>query len=465
MANADTIALVADIVKADKARRFVVVSAPGKREKTDIKVTDLLYSCAESGNFEQAFGKVKKRFEDIVKGFGSKVTLDINAEERKIAKWIQGKKCIKDYLASRGEYLAAKIMADILGYEFIDASEIIKFSFDGQFLADLTHDLTKARLAKVDKGAVIPGFYGSSVDGEQYIKTFSRGGSDVTGAIIARAVDAVVYENWTDVDGFMKCDPRIVQDAKLIDVLTYKELRELSYMGANVLHPDSIFPVRAADIPINIRNTFNRKHYIADERCQDLSKGCSQGNCSELSKACPARLGGTMIVPTKFFSRGDYFRQNAPITGIAGKKDFVAVTVEKSMLNNEIGFVRKMLKVLEDDGISVEHIPTGIDTVCVVIDKAQFDSRQSLKKVVEDIQRECKPDTIAIIDNIALMAVVGHGMIARKGTAADICAALRDADINIRMIDQGSSELNIILAVDNKDFDKALKALYGKLVD
>ncbi|MCL2369654.1 MAG: aspartate kinase [Firmicutes bacterium] len=420
MANAETIAKVAEIIKTDKSRKFVVVSAPGKRRPSDTKVTDLLYACADSKDFDEALSKVKERFDDIIKESKIKLKLD----------YTMTKKDTREYLASRGEYLAGKVMAQILGYEFIDAAEIIKFDSKGNFLAEVTHNLCKKRFAKVKTGAVIPGFYGSDDKGD--IKTFSRGGSDVTGAIIARAIDAEVYENWTDVDGFLKCDPRIVDSPKLIDMLTYKELRELSYMGANVLHPEAIFPVRASDISINIRNTFNPKHE------------------------------GTMIVPTKFFERGDYKRETATITGIAGKKDFVAINVEKSMMNNEVGFARRLLQVLEDDGVSVEHMPTGIDTICVVIDRAQF-AKSSIQKVVDDVKKVCKPDRVTVVEDIALIAVVGHGMTARKGTAADVCGALADADVNIRMIDQGSSELNIIVAVDNKDFETALKALYGKL--
>jgi len=454
MANAETITQVAEIIKADKSRKFVIVSAPGKRQASDIKVTDLLYACADmrgkkfakvfynNKNFKLEFEKVKGRFFDIIKKCKQKIDLDLDAEYDIINSWMDWYEHeaqtdnIRDYFASRGEYLAGKVMAQILGYEFIDSAEIIKFDDKGNFLSEVTHDLCRKKLAKVKIGAVIPGFYGSVYNSKSPhfdVRTFSRGGSDVTGAIIAGAADAEIYENWTDVDGFMKCDPRIVNNPKLIDMLTYKELRELSYMGANVLHPDSIFPVRAADISINIRNTFNPGHE------------------------------GTLIVPTKRFIKGDYKREHSDITGIAGKKDFVAINVEKSMMNNEVGFVRRILQVLEDDGISIEHIPTGIDTICVVVEKSQFKGSFSIQKVVDDIRKECEPDTITVVENIALIAVVGHGMTARKGAAADVCGALADSDINIRMIDQGSSELNIIVAVDNKDFEKALQSLYERL--
>ena len=443
MANAETIGRVADIIKSDDTRRFVVVSAPGKRRSSDIKVTDLLYACHDAlagggGYFDAAFEVVVKRFESIIKESGVK-GVDIKAEKSDITRRVaalakKGGKGIaeaRDYLASRGEYLAAKLTAAVLGggWEFIDAAEIIAFDQSGNFLPEKTNELCVKRLAKVIGGAVIPGFYGS-VQGEtpSRIKTFSRGGSDVSGAIIARAAGASVYENWTDVDGFLKADPRLVDSPKLIDVLTYKELRELSYMGANVLHPESIFPVRVSDIPINIRNTFNPDYK------------------------------GTMIVPTKFFVKGCYEREKAGITGIAGRKDFVAIGVEKSMMNNELGFVRRILSVFERHGISIEHIPTGIDTVSVIVERIDEEVRES---VIAGIAADCAPDNIEVIQGLALIAVVGHGMIRRTGAAADVFDVLAKAGINVRMIDQGSSELNIIIAVDNADFEKAIKALYG----
>jgi len=434
MANAETIAKVAAIVKGDKERRFVVVSAPGKRRPSDTKVTDLLYACHDAltagSGFEAALDVVIKRFEDIVTESGAKIKIGLKAEKAEIARRASAlpQAEARDYLASRGEYLAAKVTAEILGCEFIDAAEIIVFDKRGVFEAEATNKLCSARLDKVKHLAVIPGFYGSIQGDTAKIKTFSRGGSDVSGAIIARAAGAGVYENWTDVDGFMKADPRVVDSPKLIDVLTYKELRELSYMGANVLHPESIFPVRVSDIPINIRNTFNPDYK------------------------------GTMIVPTKYFVKGQYKREDASITGIAGKKDFVAVNVEKSMMNYELGFARRLLSVFEKHEISIEHIPTGIDTISIVAEGIGADIKGAL---VADINKECRPDSIEVIENLAMVAVVGHGMISRKGAAADIFGALAGAGVNIRMIDQGSSELNIIVAVDNADFEKALNALYG----
>lgn len=428
MANADSIRQVADIVANDPQARFVVVSAPGKREAGDVKVTDLLYDCyrvrAAGGDFEAAFARVEKRFTDIVTALGVKV--DLKSALKQIAYDLDGG-ASEDYAASRGEYLSALVTAAYLDYEFVDAKDIVKFEDDGTFDAELTNTLTARVLRRVKKGAVIPGFYGQTKSGQ--IKTFSRGGSDVTGAIVARAVGAGVYENWTDVDGFMTCDPRIVDNPEIIDMLTYRELRELSYMGANVLHPESIFPVRKSDIPIRVRNTFNPS------------------------------AEGTLIVATNKYFDGEYTRKERTITGIAGKKNFTAINLEKQMMNNECGFCRRVLSVLERYNVSLEHMPSGIDTLTVVFETP---SDETLNALVEDIRRDCAPDRLEVVRNLSLIAVVGHGMRHKKGTAMRICESLYKAGVNIRMIDQGSSEFNVIIAVEDHDYESAIRSLYAE---
>lgn len=426
MATAASINCVADIINADPDRRFVVVSAPGKRAKEDIKVTDLLYACYESvangGVCDDSLQSVEERFNGIVKDL--KLNLDLTPYFDDIRKTMNSG-ADRDYCASRGEYLSAVVMAARLGFDFIDATEIIKFFSDGRFDAEYTNDIASVRLSK-SRGAVIPGFYGL-IDGCR-IKTFSRGGSDVSGAIVARAVKATVYENWTDVNGFLMCDPRIVKNPANIQVLTYKELRELSYMGATVLHPDSIFPVRNEGIPINIRNTFEPEH------------------------------PGTMIIPSEQLGEPRH-----PITGIVGKKNFISIHIEKSMMNNELGFIRKALTVLEHYNISVEHIPSGIDTMSLIIDQTQL-TEELTKIVISELKSVLSTDRIYIDDKLALIATVGHGMASRKGTAATLFGSLSAARINCVMIDQGSSEMNIIVAVREPDYEKAINAIYSAFV-
>ena len=423
MASAITVNQVYDIIESDKDRKFIVVSAPGKRDSNDIKVTDMLYKAfdeaKQTGRCDVAFGKIRERFRALADDLGLKFDLDELLDS--IEKQINTSET-PDYAASRGEYLSAKMFALKTGYTFIDAQDLIKFDSRGMLDAEITNDNVKRVLSGVDR-AVIPGFYGIGADGE--IKTFSRGGSDVTGAIIARGVNADLYENWTDVNGFMTADPRIVENPKIINRLTYKELRELSYMGANVLHPESIFPVRQAGIPINIKNTFNPSHK------------------------------GTMIVE-------DYVPDNSVITGIAGKKDFAVLLLEKSMMNNEIGFARKVLSVLEHYGISFEHVPSGIDTMSFVISENELEDK--LEKVIDGIRKNVSVDNITVYKDMALIATVGHGMAKRTGTSATLFNALVEANVNVRMIDQGSSELNIIVGVDNADYANAIKAIYKGFV-
>ena len=428
MANAETLKKVREIVFADDSRRFVVVSAPGKRNKDDVKVTDALYRCYDElvskGNCKEAFAVIRKRFTDIATELG--LSLDINSVLDKTEKEIEERKSA-EFTASRGEYLAAIVTAEYLGFEFADAADMVRFDSEGKLNEDYTDDKVKTRLKNV-KNAVIPGFYGKNSDGE--IKTFSRGGSDITGSVIARGVKADLYENWTDVSGFLVCDPRIVPECKPIRQITYKELRELSYMGASVLHAEAIFPVMRGKIPINIRNTFKPQEE------------------------------GTMIVPNERYS----VENGSVITGIAGRKHFTVLSIEKSMMNSEVGFIRKVLSVIEHHGLCVEHVPSGIDTLSVILASEQLKDGV-LSDIVNEVRENVSPDYIHVIENISLIATVGHGMTRRSGTAAKIFRALADAGINIRMIDQGSSELNIIIGVADTDYEKCIRAIYDAFAE
>lgn len=424
LASAEQFRKVADIIHADAERRFVVPSAPGKRFSNDIKVTDMLYGCydlAEAGkSFKKELQAIKERYQEIIDGLGLKLSLE---EEFQTIEQNFKNKAGNNYAASRGEYLNGIIMADYLGYEFIDSAEVIRFDENGEFDSETTNEILSSRL-QGKENAVIPGFYGAYADGT--VKTFSRGGSDITGSIVARAVKADVYENWTDVSGFLIADPRIIENPQGIDTITYRELRELSYMGASVLHEDAIFPVRREGIPINIRNT----------------------NCPEAS--------GTWIVESTCQ------KSKFVITGIAGKKGFCAVNIEKAMMNSEIGFGRKVLQAFEDYGISFEHVPSGIDTLTVFVHQDEFMDKE--QKVVSAIHRLADPDSIDIEADLALIAVVGRGMKSTRGTAGRIFSALAHANVNVKMIDQGSSELNIIIGVANEDFEAAIKAIYDIFV-
>ncbi len=420
LADANQFRKVADIIKSDKERRYVVPSAPGKRFSDDIKVTDMLYKCYDEvcagANAIASFMPIAERFDGIISDLG--LTLSLDAEYEKIMDNFK-MKAGKDYAASRGEYLNGIILANYLGFEFVDAAKGIFFKPDGEFDAELT-DACLASILEGYSNAVIPGFYGSKPDGT--IKTFSRGGSDFTGSIVAKAIGAALYENWTDVSGFLVADPRIVDNPEVINVITYRELRELSYMGATVLHQDAIFPVRSAGIPINIRNT------------NDPS------------------AKGTMIVPTAPEGKNEHI-----ITGIAGKKNFSVICLEKDEMNNEIGFLRRILTLMENEGISFEHIPTGIDTMNIVVNS---DSLAKCPDFADRIKQITNPNHIEIEHNLALIAVVGRGMKETKGTATRIFAALSHANINIKMIDQGSSELNIIIGIKEDDFEEAIRIIY-----
>ena len=425
LADAAHFRAVADIVKAEPDRRYVVASAPGKRMSGDTKVTDLLYKCYELASNEEditeVFEEIKSRYNDIIAELG--IELDLTESFEKIRMSLLHSTG-RDYIASRGEYLNAMILAKFLGFDFIDAENVIFFKDNGAFDEEKTNKVLAEELTQHEK-AVIPGFYGVMPNGT--IKTFSRGGSDITGSIVARAAEADLYENWTDVSGFMMADPRIIENPCSIETITYRELRELSYMGATVLHEDAIFPVRYAKIPINIRNTNAPKD------------------------------DGTMIVAeTKDFDT------EKVITGIAGKKGFSVITIEKDMMNSEVGFGRKVLEILEDNEISFEHLPSGIDNMSVVVSSASIKGRRD--KIVSSIRRAVKADSVTIEDDLALIAVVGRAMVKAKGTAARVFDAISGADVNIRMIDQGSSEFSIIVGIEERDFNKALEAIYKEFV-
>ena len=424
LASAEQFQKVGDIIHEDPNRVYVVPSAPGKRNSGDKKVTDMLYACyalaEEDQDFSVVLADIKARYDDIIAGL--KLKTNLNDEFKTIHKNFK-MKAGNDYAASRGEYLNGIIMADYLSYTFVDAATVVSFDKAGNFDAEKTNQQMSKKLQKVEK-AVIPGFYGAMPDGS--IKTFSRGGSDITGSIVARAVKADVYENWTDVSGFLVADPRIISHPANIETITYTELRELAYMGASVLHEDSIFPVRKEGIPINIRNT---------NRPED---------------------NGTWIVESTA-KKSKY-----TITGITGKKGFCCVNISKDMMNSEVGFVRKVLQAFEDQAISIEHVPSGIDTMTVFVHQDEFIDKE--QNVVSEIHRMAKPDIMEIESDLTLIAVVGRGMKSTRGTAGRIFSALAHANVNVRMIDQGSSELNIIIGVENRDFEKAIRAIYDIFV-
>ena len=418
---------VRSIAQADPSRSIVVVSAPGKRFDADTKLTDLLYLCQTHVEhnlaWDQIFQVVCDRFHAMALSLGiSNDQLDLQ-KEFDVIKEDLNSGAGADYIASRGEYLNALLMAKFLEYDFVDAAGMVFFDERGHFMAEETDKAIRNELKK-HKTAVVPGFYGSLPNGR--IKTFSRGGSDITGSLVAKAVGAEVYENWTDVHGFLVADPRIVKHPQPIRYITYQELRELSYMGASVLHEDAIFPVREVNIPINIRNTNDAEH-----------------------------PGTTILasVPTD---------ENRIVTGIAGSKDFTVIALYKHMMNRDRGFARRMFGILEDYDLGFEHLPTGIDTMSIVLSNKKLGDK--LPDIVEDIKKKLEPDNIEVNEDIALIATVGQGMSSRKGVSAMLFASLANADINIRMIDQGSSEMNIIVGVLNKDFEKAIRAIYQAFI-
>lgn len=425
LADANQFKKVKEIVFSDSKRRFVVPSAPGKRHNKDYKITDLLYLChahvESSIPFDDVFKLISDRYKEIVTNLEMDLNIDddLNTIKKNLENGFS-----RDYAASRGEYLNGLILAKYLGYEFIDPAEFIIFDKSKNLDSEKTNHLIKTRLSNVEK-AVIPGFYGANSNGD--IITFSRGGSDITGSLISAGIEATLYENWTDVSGFLMADPRIVDNPKTIEKITYRELRELSYMGASVLHEEAIFPVRKNGIPINIKNT---------NIPEDI---------------------GTFII--KDFPNTN---EHGTITGIAGKKDFTVISVEKALMNYELGFCRKLLSILENHSVSFENMPAGIDTVCLVVSDNQI--KDKLQTIVKEIEVQCSPDAIHIYPNMALIATVGRGMAKTRGIASKIFTALSDNGINIRMIDQGSSEINILVGIENDDFEKAIQSIYNVFV-
>ena len=427
LADANQFRRVAAIVTADPARRYVVASAPGKRFKDDVKVTDMFYHCYElvrqGKNITEYYAQICDRYNSIIEDLG--LDFDISGELDYIRNAIEHYSG-QDFAASRGEYLNSLILAKFLKFDFIDAESVIYFRENGTFDEEKTNTFLREELKK-HQYAIIPGFYGVMPNGT--IKTFSRGGSDITGSIVARAAEADLYENWTDVSGCLMADPRIVDNPLPIKTITYRELRELSYMGASVLHEDAIFPVRYAGIPINIRNTNEPD------------------------------APGTMIVS----ATSEYDSEHI-ITGVAGRRGFSIIYIEKGMMNSEIGFGRRVLDVLEDNDVSFEHLPSGVDTMSVIISSSSIKDEFKRERILSSINKRVHPDSIIIEDGLALLAVVGRGMVKAKGTAARVFSAISNAGINIRMIDQGSSELNIIIGVEEHDLEKALTAIYKEFV-
>lgn len=424
LADAGQFKKVADIVKADDKRKFVVASAPGKRDKHDIKVTDMLYECYDKAvndePFEELLAKIKERYDGIISELGIDIELDADFDKIKASFTNMAG---RDYAASRGEYLNSKILAAYLGYQFLDAAKYIFFDEQGKYDWDKTRAKLRPKLEE-SENAVVPGFYGSMPNGT--IKTFSRGGSDITGSIVARAAQAELYENWTDVSGFLIADPRVVKNSEPIKTITYAELRELAYMGASVLHEDAIFPVRSAGIPINIRNT---------NRPEDH---------------------GTMIV-SETAEKPEHI-----ITGIAGKKGMSVITIEKDKMNSMVGFGRNVLRSLEKNDVSFEHMPSGIDTMSVIIQTDALTGKETA--ILDEIHSRVHPDQLYIESDLALITIVGRGMKSTRGTAAILFKALADSRVNVKMIDQGSSELNIIIGVAEEDFEVAMRAIYDAFV-
>lgn len=421
LADSEQFRKVKNIVLENEKRRYIVPSAPGKRFSKDYKITDLLYLChAHAQNsipFDDVFRHIEERYTSLAREL--EVRIDIKKYLDEIKKKIEDG-ASANYTASRGEYLNGLILADYLDYEFVDAAEIIRFKNYGRIDFEATQKAVDEKMSTVER-AVIPGFYGAMPDGT--IKTFSRGGSDVTGAIVARCLEAELYENWTDVSGFLMADPNIVENAKPIEVVTYKELRELSYMGAKVLHEESIFPIRDVCIPINIKNT---------NRPQDK---------------------GTLIVDDD-----KPISYSGTITGIAGKKGFTVIAVQKMLMNSEQGFCRKLLSILESNGVSFENMPSGIDSVSLVIEDTQLGDK--LDNILEEIKKQCNPDSLEVYPNMALIATVGRGMDRTKGISSKLFRGLAEGNVNIRMINQGASEINITVGVENEDFEKALRGIY-----
>jgi aspartate kinase len=428
LADAKQFKKVHDIVCNDEERRYVVVSAPGKRFKDDNKITDLLYLTYAHIKYSVPYGSILKVIEDRFNQIKNELNINTDLEgEFKTIRENLDKKCEEDYIVSRGEYLCALLMSDYLKCDFVDAKDVIFFNYDDTINKEKTHKKLSEVLANSNK-AIIPGFYGSYPDGS--IKTFSRGGSDITGAIVSNVMGADIYENWTDVSGFLTADPKIVENPKQIKHITYRELRELSYMGASVLHKEAVFPVRQAGIPINIKNTNEPEN------------------------------PGTLIIrddqAAEDYADGDI------ITGIAGKKDFSFFHIHKEHMANEVGIIKKALEVFEERGISIDHIPSGIDSFTIVLPSNSVEKVSH--QIVEELKEKCKTENVQVYRHISLITTVGIKMAYRPGVSAKLFTALGSKNINIRMIDQGSSEINIIVAVEDKDFEEAIRAIYDAFI-
>lgn len=425
LADAQQFQKVKEIVTQDASRRYIIPSAPGRRSKTDDKVTDLLYHCYDAavngGDYKSILDRIRARYQEIIDDLNLSVSLDTQFEKMEEAFLGQAG---EEYAASRGEFLNGILLADYLGYEFIDAAEVIRFDRDGKFQDERTNFFLKERLKEVER-AVIPGFYGADDAGN--IHTFSRGGSDVTGAVVARGTGAEIYENWTDVSGFLLADPTIIDHPRKIDKMTFGELRELAYRGATVLHEEAVYPARREGISIHIRNTNDPED------------------------------GGTMICQ-KLLPE-----EEVPITGIAGRKEFTAVSVAKNCMNSEPGFCKKLLEAFEENDISFEHMPSGIDTVSVILPTEEYEKKEAA--IMESLNRLLEPDKIDVDRDMALVTVVGKGMRSVSGIAATFFSSLGAANVNIKMIDMGSNEINCTIGVKNEDFEKAIRALYHGLVE
>ena len=420
MANGETISRVIDVIKSDPQRKYIVVSAPGKRNKADVKVTDALYACfnekTEKGNCTQSFEVVRKRFKDIVTALDLDFDIDSVLDEVKAG---IDNSVSSDYAASRGEYLNALILAKKLGFEFIDTQNIVKFNGE-KLQMHYSLDLIKQKLDGVEY-AVIPGFYGSNQDGR--ITTFSRGGSDITGALIARAVGADVYENWTDVPGIFRADPAIVPSARAIPAMAYDEVRELAYMGANVLHEDAVTPARRMGIPIHIRST--------------------------MQPDAPGTLVSSQSPPSA-----------CPVTGIAGRKGYCSIQVEKENMNSAVGYCRRILSVLETHEIPFDHIATGLGSISFIAPAAAVSAcREAL---LSDISAAVRPDSICVADGLAMVSIVGRDMAGRPGVSGRLLCALGRAGINVRMVVQGTREINITVGISEPEYEKAVHAVHGE---
>ena len=428
LADAKQFKKVYDIVNSDVERKYVVVSAPGKRFKDDSKITDLLYLTYAHIKYSVPYAPILKMIEDRLNQIKNdlNLTTDLDREFKTIRETLDNK-CEEDYIVSRGEYLCALLMSEYLGCDFVDAKDVIAFNYDDTINDEKTHEKLSEALSNSNR-AIIPGFYGSYPDGR--IKTFSRGGSDITGAIVSNVMAVDIYENWTDVSGFLTADPKIVENPKQIKQITYQELRELSYMGASVLHEEAVFPVRQAGIPINIKNTNEPEN------------------------------PGTLIISDD--QAGDDYADGDIITGIAGKKDFSFFYISKVHMANEVGIIKKALEVFEERGISIAHIPSGIDNFTIVLPSSSVENVSH--QIVEELKEKCKTENVQVLRHISLITTVGIKMAYQPGVSAKLFTALGNKNINIRMIDQGSSEINIIVAVEDKDFEEAIRAIYGAFI-